>query len=528
MKYWIISSIILFALQSLSTERLELSCNRFSQDFLKFIKNFPIEEKIQTLAPAATDLLLDYLFEPFKGKNNPTIGIYYQKAGGLGDVLFANKAANILKAAYPEGKVRVFDAYKIRPHKNREIDDIQIHGPALPYRWGEIDIGIDEYGKETSTDLFAKNNEWCAQENYITTLNSAGLGACELGIFLDDDLWHYAWLSQFVPKERLYSELSQLENSDLKQFLTNDSVHYFKTQGLYFGYGHREESALNFIKYAAVFHAHEEQNHNLDIVLPVDYKKVGQIYKGLIENANKFKKLGYNKIELFRQDDQRSEFRRLFQITLLHPGKCIRIILSRRLSHKDMITLIKVSASLTLATGDQSMGESISAAKLPLYEVLGFKQDFANSFSEVAKQYSLKIGKLIAPLVSHLADGNLAEREALSQNIFEEADEVYTLWKENKKLYHKFLNDIFVNRNIHSRLVLKVRRTLMLKSYSVLNKWVNEVRKSTFHPEDHDRILVPLDNLLLYLGSRAKSEKWNYCQNLSENFLPFARKKFVQ
>lgn len=121
-----------------------------------------------------------------------------------------------------------------------------------------------------------------------------------------------------------------------------------------------------------------EQTKDHDLLL-VGKDKATKIEALKAKSAEIFAQ-GFNKIEIIDPDNDTTE--------ILHPeppgeGRTFKVILTERLAHASMKAGMVLSDICAGATGDQSLGEVISAGKIFTYECLEHKQGLISSLLEL-------------------------------------------------------------------------------------------------------------------------------------------------
>lgn len=136
-----------------------------------------------------------------------------------------------------------------------------------------------------------------------------------------------------------------------------------------------------------------DHNKNQDVILiggDKDDKDAAKRKKeALLAVKNKLIADGYTKIEFVDTTTSLSLSEVLFQ----HPDKTLqpktyRVIYQRRVSHATIIALNAVSSAISGATGDQSLGEALSALKIVVYECIGHKKMLQQHMISVLKSFT--------------------------------------------------------------------------------------------------------------------------------------------
>jgi hypothetical protein len=154
---------------------------------------------------------------------------------------------------------------------------------------------------------------------------------------------------------------------------------YFDKTNLVFAYTHKETDRFLRI--------HQEyitgSNKNQDLFFVTKYGSELEIQV----NALKERLIaeGYSKIVIYDMANQEEK--------VLHDngsnGKVYRVIHAKMLEHEEMIALLGLSDDLAHVTGDQSLGEAISANKIISYECLPHKLILLSAYQNLANALKL-------------------------------------------------------------------------------------------------------------------------------------------
>lgn len=188
----------------------------------------------------------------------------------------------------------------------------------------------------------------------------------EEGIILTDSLT--------VPSEptRMFQELD-LEIKDI----IGDIEAYQKTTELSMQYSHDKYSSKLTQHYLEVHREYySQQNKNQDVLLVgtnLDKKRAA-----LTKMKDQLIADGFQRITFYNTSTKTEDV--IYDSG--QPGKYYRGIYVRGMSHKSMIACTALSGPLMGATGDQSLGEALSANKVIIYETLAHKQKLIRHYNK--------------------------------------------------------------------------------------------------------------------------------------------------
>lgn len=349
------------------------------------------------LATAAVGLLgILYLgykkFSPQKSiPNNLAVLVRkYPANDGIGDIVIGEKLLAILKRnfsalistitpedEYTEGffkeKNIIYLPFNELENKVKESSTLVIHTPVLmePFTLA-LDkksqaIHIGEYSNEGIIDPSVKKNPY-----------SLGVGPHEWGIFCDKD---GLALRKKMTEKGIEYDLQLLKNveDDLlkKEILGNLTVEeYAKDSKIYSGYTHAFYSVRNFLLPIAFYEKDNQQN--IDVVITgkrhLDSELFGKLMASLVQIKENLNEAGIGELEVLSFDEKRNLFDKNSIQCNAKNTKKMRLFLPGTIS-KEMKHAIEVaSVPLRLATGDNSLSESLGIAFL--YENKGKRASF--------------------------------------------------------------------------------------------------------------------------------------------------------
>ena len=298
-----------------------------------------------------------------------------------GDVEFA---VEVLTPATLEAKVNakeievgtlieapVFNSYFIE-----EINDALAQvGSKVPL------IMIPEYGYSSSSkrsmiDQYRRYRcEKCKNIQYVDTVYSGFNEDCnEAGILLSDALLHPADKTELVSQldEHIRTPLSTtyLVPTELSMQYSHDTYTEGQTPAAHFLNIHREYSKQSGKSQDVVMIGKHELSKKQALV---------NIYYQLIAD-------GYTRISYFNADTSKEDV--LYSSEEDVVQKNYRVIYSSGLSHTSMMACNALSGPLNGATGDQSLGEALSANKLMVYECLSHKRQLIDNYDAAMGEIS--------------------------------------------------------------------------------------------------------------------------------------------
>ncbi|WP_299539073.1 DUF4157 domain-containing protein [uncultured Streptomyces sp.] len=352
--------------------------------------------------------LIDQLYSCLEWTGRAPIAVFTHEAQGKGDLMLGVKTADALRENFPRTEQNQNDialltaeaAYKKQPgvftesgHPFTVLDGAVPGAPRLDAgqgpthtivapqlaatknfqktvgQWGSTVSAMTEYSKKESLPPGATGAG-----------HTTGLGAGEVGITFDAGLRAYKQEQDGIAGEgnKRAARLENLQALKSKELLTalfpEDQEQAAKdfataaTSRLYFAYSNK--SAMRFALTVA-----EVESGNADDVhvvqssptrMPALDATVKQDLAGL----------GVARVRLVELSSQSPAPTITVQETG-GAGKTMHWILTDRVPHDDMLTLIKASEPIVMTTGNQSTSEALSAGKTIMYESIGMEQSKA-------------------------------------------------------------------------------------------------------------------------------------------------------
>ncbi len=318
------------------------------------------------------------------------ICISVQRVGGLGDLACASKVVKILEQ---NGLECLINTDKESQEFLKNIfyigsDDTFIDTKSIASKIDEIGLFIvapytgshfhlAKYEKpllflhEYAHSFQLLDNERFFFGKYLEH-KTMGFGPDDIGILIDDELVKYCFSEEAENRIRCLSELT--DDVLIKAIINTDDVNagigeFEQTSKLFQGYSDSPLFAENFI--TAIAELESEEEKNLVFVIPGDGFSFGE---GGIE---RLRQSGIREI-ITRNVNDDSESR--------HPvsdeGKTLTLVCGS-IPHGEIRMLLKASERCMLTTGDQSVGEAISANKQIIYEALAHKERFGKQLNRL-------------------------------------------------------------------------------------------------------------------------------------------------
>lgn len=334
---------------------------------------------------------------------------------GFGDLMFAIRLYAILKKSlsemievtlhpFSEEEEQAFKRLRaIPPHsplkdladKINDLPTLMIHGPvllkALPFKSSETTAiwNIHEY-----------STLGLQHQDLEGTVYYSGPANDELGILFDEDLYEKMSALQRDGKRADPDRISMLQDEHLKELLLqNKDALYFMC------YSHTEKVGL----FAQAIMLLNESDLDCDIIVNARSKKfyselisrfcyecTGKEIRSKIAGSEDLKKMDLFKeilpfhniksFEVWHRKDSRDYKNVLsFETSSSTAKKRIRLIGVPFLDHPDFKNLLMATQPLVMITGDQSLGEAISAKKVILYDLPAHKRTLWKNLVEQAK-----------------------------------------------------------------------------------------------------------------------------------------------
>jgi len=206
-----------------------------------------------------------------------------------------------------------------------------------------------------------------------TEQRALGLGDEDVGLLFDSRLRSWAETTDSQDPLKKIHKLASIDPKLAKAILGEELSEeaFVDSSHLFLGFCHHPDTGTSFITALCMMKKYREKN--LCVVLPVNNLELSEIQQGVI------KKAGISEV-IFRRytsSDQRVETLRTLTFDQPQP-KRLTIIMGRMTN--ETLGLIRMAAEKeTLATGDQSMIDAISAHQIPIYEELHHKEAFART-----------------------------------------------------------------------------------------------------------------------------------------------------
>ncbi|MEU9253800.1 DUF4157 domain-containing protein [Streptomyces sp. NPDC048270] len=351
--------------------------------------------------------LIDQLYSCLEWTGRAPIAVFTHEAQGKGDLMLGVKTADALRENFPRTEANKNDialltaeaAHKKQPgvfadsgHPFTVLDGATPKAPQLGPDQGPTHAIVAP--QLAATKNFQKTvGSWGSKVSAMTEYSkkeplppgaigtgyTTGLGAGEVGITFDAGLRAYKQNQDNIEGEenKRAARLENLQALKSKDLLTalfpEDQEQKAKeyaaaaTSRLYFAYSNK--SAMRF----ALTVAEVENGSNNDVHVvqssPTQMPALDAAAKGDLAG------LGVAKVRLVEVSSQQAP-----TITVQDtggPGKTMHWIMTDRVPHDDMLTLIKASEPIVMTTGNQSTSEALSAGKTIMYESIGMEQSKA-------------------------------------------------------------------------------------------------------------------------------------------------------
>lgn len=329
--------------------------------------------------------------------------------GGYGDFLFALKLAQQLKTQYSKEAPTVyvvtqstsqkqirslkgdveFDVAVITPDELKEKISAQeievIHLIEGPIFQDELVRDIDqalvnvrqlipltmisEYGCDVLESAINYRKESLKNLAYENVLYSG---------FREEESKQGILISELLTNPGLASEFASQLDEKIRQYLfPNSSIDVYQEETeLSVQYSH--DMGGTTLPCHRFFRAHceliKESGKNQDVIVIGKFALAK--LQALKEIQEKLVADNFQRIVFYNTDTQEEEI--LYDSG--KPGKIYRTIYKSHMSHPSMIAAIALSGPLMGATGDQSLGEAISAGKWVIYECLNHKKILIESY----------------------------------------------------------------------------------------------------------------------------------------------------
>jgi hypothetical protein len=343
-------------------------------------------------------------FFGFKSFGRKKVLFFGEVVGGLGDISLVIKIANLMCAhlkteqvfiaiyGAKKEEIELFNTKKFILIDPTQIEDLNnSHTISVNIITASADRILRKKMDSLSYIFFEYGRNF-ASKNILQKI-SFGIESKDSGIFISPELvsWGLDERVKAFPSYRLRPLLeTSLEVQKAIFGEEEPSLEKFENQSsLYFGYSHNPLSVKAFSNAIMQFvkdRKEEPPKENIIICIPISCESFKEF---LEKNSYSFELNGFKKliIKTFTGDV-------LFRINSdeLKSTPTIQIIVGR-IPHSDYLSLLKASEKLSIAEGDQSVSEAISAQKHFVYEMLLHKEDFGLSLNRIFKRVSrIEIG----------------------------------------------------------------------------------------------------------------------------------------
>ncbi|MEV1084426.1 DUF4157 domain-containing protein [Streptomyces sp. NPDC050211] len=352
--------------------------------------------------------LIDQLYSCLEWTGRAPIAVFTHEAQGKGDLMLGVKTADALRENFPRTDANQNDialltaeaAHKKQPgvfegsgHPFTVLDGATPIAPPLTRGKGPTHAVVAP--QLAATKNFQKSvNQWGSTVSAMTEYSkkeslppdaagtgyTTGLGEGEVGITFDAGLRAYKQNQDSIAGEenKRAARLENLQALKSKDLLTalfpEDQEQAAKdyaaaaTSRLYFAYSNK--SAMRF----ALTVAEVESGKNNDVHVVQSSPTQMPTLDGTVKDD--LAGLGVAKVRLVEVSSQKPA-----PTVTVHEtggaGKTMHWIMTDRVPHDDMLTLIKASEPIVMTTGNQSTSEALSAGKTIMYESIGMEQSKA-------------------------------------------------------------------------------------------------------------------------------------------------------
>ncbi|MGP2437979.1 hypothetical protein [Streptomyces sp. JW3] len=347
--------------------------------------------------------LTDQLYSCLEWTGRAPIAVFTHEAQGKGDLMLGVKTADALRANFPRTERNKNDIslmtaeaavtkqpgvfadaghpFTVLPGTRPGAPDLPGRGPLhtvvapqLPVT-KDFEQSVGKWGSTASAMTeYSKPNAGGANDH------TTGLAPKEVGITFDAGLRAYKKQQDQIQGEdakraaRL-ENLQALRSPELLAGLFPENQQQAArdfaaaaSSRLYFAYSNK--SAQRFAR--TVAELERDKGHDVHIVQSTP--------KGMPELDDRVKAelaaLGVGRVRVVTVDGKSSTLTST-DVSTGGTGKTMHWITTNRVPHDDMLTLIKASEPIMMATGNQSTSEALSAGKTIMYESIGMEQSQA-------------------------------------------------------------------------------------------------------------------------------------------------------
>lgn len=394
---------------------------QFNEYSVSFSQNVP---EVTNFLSGSTNSGERKIFEDLKERTkDKKIAVYSKIAGGSGDLSCGYKVLKfLLNIAQVEKEHLIFivqnqqerEEFNERFNKKnfkvivesdleKEKPDLLIITPvAICKTFSYPTIFINEYGVKP---IFPGNRIFCT---------SFGLKPEEMGIHIDQKMRDACKKLENQPVSLRLRLLEKLSNINALQAIlgnpySEEAIFNFATESsLYFGYGHKEETRKNFVMAIALLHKKEQWVKD-----PCIFLAGSGICEGTLSSkapiGNQLKNMGIHELEFIDFESQYREIFKYSESALGEKKKKVKVIVGK-VPYRDVKLLLRASEKESLATGDQSLSEAISAGKHFYYETLDHKKNLKNELLNIASQFSSKFCTLLQKTDGKMPRGDVGRR----------------------------------------------------------------------------------------------------------------------
>jgi hypothetical protein len=391
------------------------------------------------------DKTLLYLYSSYQPKKTASIVIFTWVIGdGFGDYFTQIEAANILQETFPEISfvlitlvhegttlpltslpyTQYFVPYKADLHKGWDaITDIDFPTDAMhALHSASLILQIPTCFPSTHSLLqqirsssrpkyeLVGEGGWIDTPlfNPLTGARCMGLHFLEKGVFIKK-----------IPKLNAASSITSLKNERIKSILSTHLGSY-RFNLAYIRYN----EGLYLYLYTLLKNLENSQSDLIICVFHLEHL-IGQFeisYKSL------FLQFGIKQVTLYYQN-------KMTKISLSSNGKCLKLVQMEQISHDDYLILLSLCSDLAGCRGDGSIFETISASKVPFFDIAPHQKKFLKDLISLAQFYHPEYPEAAAYLQLFLFAPILRAKQSENEWIEEWPDsQRYTLEELGEKM----------------------------------------------------------------------------------------------
>lgn len=320
---------------------------------------------------------------------------------GFGDIVFAKKLFDTIRAcSFARNLSILFSATNEQTARKvhllypdltlKESSELFSDSPKVPTLLIEGPLFNQSTGKsvkEAATPLYTLlrigeySRTGMAGLGPDETYERSGPGDDELGIFVDEGLYHFGCKLFEAGKTSSPETVERLENTQLKSLIETHPGR------LYFGYANGIIAGIQFIK--DIFTIENGEETNISVCLPQpEYFDLDFSY--YIEHILELAKEHHCSVEIWTPGSIENP-----SLSLLaghedpESKKKISLFIPLRVSHNDFISLLAASEPFTLITGDQSLSEALSIGKSISLQTLRHKKALLSNLISLSSKLGL-------------------------------------------------------------------------------------------------------------------------------------------